>query len=377
MKLISPIDYLASFLIKLHLLDKSKYSSRDYATLIVFASKGKDYVETISKVMKNLPNVDTLFMNLKPNNTLEDLEDALKAFVTPLVNPLKSKLPHRKFTIAIDITYQPYYGKDPNAWIHGYKPVKGSTGCYKFIVVSIVSYSRRFILIALPVSAISKPMAWYAERLLNFILPLLPVKLVLMDRGFYDFKLMDCLRKKGLKFIILTPKKEGYQAIMEQGNGVYHYSSTFSDNKTKKEISFHFAVVLDYKGYDWLFATNVKLENVKSYVHIYKGRWGIETTFRVQDEVEIKSKSKDMRVRYFLFIVEALIYNLWQFFKNGVLVPSYFSFSAFVLTIHMMLIIETVVDAVLEGSKVEVDDRKRVITDVANRLGVSKALAGC
>jgi hypothetical protein len=45
---------------------------------------------------------------------------------------------------------------------------------------------------------------------------------------------------------------------------------------------------------------------------------------------------------------------------------------------HLPLcIIETVVDAVLEGSKVEVDDRKRVITDVANRLGVSKALAGC
>jgi putative transposase len=377
MKLISPLDYLVSFLIKLHLVDKSEYSARDYAALILFAAKCKDYVETISKVMKDLPNVDTLFLNLKPNNTLEDLEDALTDFVTPLVMPLKSKLPHRKFTIAIDITYQPYYGKDPNAWIHRYKPVKGSTGCYKFIVVSIVSYSRKFILIALPVQVISKPMAWYAERLLNFILPLLPVEHVLMDRGFYDFKLMDRLRKKGLKFIIMTPKKEGYQAIMEQGNGVYHYSSTFPDGKTKKEISFYLAVVLDYKGYDWLFATNTKLEDVKSYVHIYKTRWGIETTFRVQDEVEIKSKSKDMRVRYFLFIVETLIYNLWQFFKNGVSVPSYFSFSAFVLTIHMMLLIEAVVDAVILVSKVEADDRKRIITDVANRFGVSKALAGC
>jgi hypothetical protein len=55
--------------------------------------------------MKGLLNVGTLFLNPKPNNTLEDLEEALKALVAPLVKPLRSKLPHRKFTIAINITY--------------------------------------------------------------------------------------------------------------------------------------------------------------------------------------------------------------------------------------------------------------------------------
>lgn len=377
MKILSPLDYLASLLITLHLTDKSEYSARDYVALIVFAAKGRDYVETVSKVMKSLPNVDTLFLNLKPNNTLRDLEEALKAFVTPLINPLKSKLPHRKFTIAIDITYQPYYGKKPNAWVHGYKPVKGATGCYKFIVVSVVSYSRRFILIALPVPVISKPMAWYAERLLDFILPLLPVERVLMDRGFYDFKLMDRLRKRGLGYIILTPQRKEYQVFMDMGDGVYPYSSTFPEGKTKVGISFYFAVVLDYEGYDWLFATNIKLEDVTSYVHIYKCRWGIETTFRVQDEVEIKSKSKDMRVRYFLFLFEALLYDLWQFFKDGISIPPYFSFSAYVLAVHLMLLIEVLVDAVLEVLDVEIQDRKRLTLAVADRLGVSRALVGC
>jgi hypothetical protein len=76
------LDYLASLLVTLHLTDKSQYSARDYASLIAFAAKSRDYVETVSKVMEDLPNVDTLFLNLKPNNTLEDLEEALKAFVT-------------------------------------------------------------------------------------------------------------------------------------------------------------------------------------------------------------------------------------------------------------------------------------------------------
>jgi hypothetical protein len=60
-----------------------------------------------------------------------------------LVRPLRSRLPHRKFTIAIDITYQSYYGEEPNVWIHGYKLVKGARGCYKFIVVSIVACSKK------------------------------------------------------------------------------------------------------------------------------------------------------------------------------------------------------------------------------------------
>lgn len=105
MKIVSPMDYLASLLVKLHVVDKSEYSARYHATLILFAAKGKDYVETVSHVMMCLPNIDTLFLNLKPNNSLEDLEEALKAFATPPVKLLKSKLPHRKFTIAIDITY--------------------------------------------------------------------------------------------------------------------------------------------------------------------------------------------------------------------------------------------------------------------------------
>jgi hypothetical protein len=155
---------------------------------------------------------------------------------------------------------------------------------------------------------------------------------------------------------------------MKQGSGLYQYTSTFSEDKTKKEISFYFAVVLEYQGWDWLFATNRKLEALRSYVHIYKCRWGIETTFRVQDEVEIKTKSKDMKVRYFLFIVEVLIYNLWQFFRTGL------SFSAFVLSVHLILLTEILIGAVLETLGVEAKDTKPIVRSVREHLGIPKAL---
>jgi len=46
----------------------------------------------------------------------------------------------RGFIIAIDETHEPFYGRLKNLWIHDYRNgVKGATGSYKYIVVSIVS----------------------------------------------------------------------------------------------------------------------------------------------------------------------------------------------------------------------------------------------
>jgi hypothetical protein len=80
-----------------------------------------------------------------------------------------------------------------------------------------------------------------------------------------------------------------------------------------------------------------------------------------------------MRVGYFLFLFEALLYDLWQFFRDGVAVG--YPFSAFVLAVYLTLFIELVVGALLSVLEVEVEDRRRIVQAVAGRLGISGALA--
>ena len=56
----------------------------------------------------------------------------------------------------------------------------------------------------------------------------------------------------------------------------------------------------------------------------HKFRWHIETMFRVQDECRIKTKSKDIRVRYFLFACEQLVESIWYlFYHEGVSFKKY------------------------------------------------------
>ncbi|MBU4069986.1 MAG: hypothetical protein KJ646_03305, partial [Nanoarchaeota archaeon] len=71
------------------------------------------------------------------------------------------------------------------------------------------------------------------------------------------------------------------------------------------------------KNYDWVFATNVEEVLLENLIVTYKKRWRIETQFRVQDEVNIKCKSKDMKIRYFLFMFEQMLQTMWiSFFKE-------------------------------------------------------------
>jgi transposase len=83
------------------------------------------------------------------------------------------------------------------------------------------------------------------------------------------------------------------------------------------------------KVFDWAFATNQNEIDPDYIVPTYKGQWRIETGFRVQDEVHIKSKSKDTKIRFFYFIYEQVLQLLW-----AVLYKEYSSFKAFVIGMY-------------------------------------------
>ncbi|WP_456475059.1 hypothetical protein [Candidatus Pyrohabitans sp.] len=77
MKLYSVLCRLTRFISSLCLSESSKYPSSKYAALVLSAGNCNDYVESVSRVMKSLPDADTLFLNLRASG-LERLEDALQ-----------------------------------------------------------------------------------------------------------------------------------------------------------------------------------------------------------------------------------------------------------------------------------------------------------
>ena len=86
-------------------------------------------------------DADTLFWRLSKCASLDLILQEYKKAVKRNIEAVKRQIRRRRFIIAIDVTYEPFYRKIKNQWIHDYtNGVKGATGSYKYIAVSIVSY---------------------------------------------------------------------------------------------------------------------------------------------------------------------------------------------------------------------------------------------
>jgi len=155
------------------------------------------------------------------------------------------------------------------------------------------------------------------------------IGLILFDRGFYDKDLMYELTKMNYPYLIFVPKHQDKLSILyplDAGDEIAIYNE-FEVNKNKsnylgENILTFLKQIYDpksEKNYDWVFATNVEELLLENLIVLYKKRWRIETMFRVQDEARIKCKSKDMKIRYFLFMFEQMLQASWIcFYKDEI-----------------------------------------------------------
>ena len=251
------------------------------------------------------------------------------------------KLDEQDVVLAFDYTEEDFYGDVQGMWIHGWTGERAVTGKFKFLTCAIVSSDipEKVPLISIPVRCghnKAKEIAWC----LAVVRPLVhSVKLTLYDRGFYDHELMLTLAKAQWPYLIFVPRNKKVRAelekMVEEEKKTIPYPIKLNKDMTTLEGSTTLALlkqVFDPRKktrFDWVFATNQETIDLDHIVPTYKGRWRIETGFRVQDEARISSKSKDPRVRFFLFVYEQVLQFLWV-----VLYKEEVSFKRFLLDMY-------------------------------------------
>ena len=149
----------------------------------------------------------------------------------------------------------------------------------------------------------------------------------MFDRGFYDKDLMYELSKMEYPYLIFVPKHKDKKEIlypMKDNEQIAIYND-FKVNKNQSKYAGENILIFlkqiydprSEKNYDWVFATNLEELLLENLIITYKKRWRIETQFRVQDESRIRSRSKEMKIRYFLFLFEQMLQTIWMcFYKD-------------------------------------------------------------
>jgi len=243
----------------------------------------------------------------------------------------KFKLNEKEVILAFDYTEEDFYGDVQGFDIHGWTGKDAVTGHFKFITCSIVSddIPEKIPLISIPIK-----LGHYKSSVILHCLSLIKeyigkINLILFDRGFFDKDLMYELTKLNYPYLIFVPKHKDKKEIlypMKIGEQIAIYNEfTVNKNQSRypgENILIFLKQIYDpksEKNYDWVFATNVEEILLENLIITYKKRWRIETQFRVQDEAKIKSKSTEMKVRFFFFLFEQMLQVQWMcFHKNDI-----------------------------------------------------------
>lgn len=344
--------WLKSFLKQIFFVvgSNSPYNLAEFLHILVTAALTKDFVNNTTAKLQPAPNGETVFNRLL-ECTRDKIELAFNVIMESSCKRIKINLRNRKAILAFDTTYEPFYGNISSNpfWIHEYKPVNGCNGCFVFITVSIVVGENKLILGVLPV-----PFGWnhadYVEKLIKLARKYIVIEACLFDRGFCEYELIARLKKLKVGYEILWKKDKKRETwltkeldkLRPKEMKVYiKEDGYFHKNKTKHYVRTRFVIIKQYsykddkQSYDWVFATNRKLRSQMWYIRGYKRRWGIETIYRVTDEVRIRTTTLDEVKRYFLFAFGCLLYNLWKF--ANLFLKEKVSFSTFVFVFFQVL----------------------------------------
>jgi len=311
-----------------HFINNSLYLSYDKKTItgyellnpLLEASSHNTYIETLSN------KADTLYARVKETSQ-SIMASAYLNFISRVAK--KINLQDKEVILAFDYTEEDFYGDVQSFDIHGAPASEKPTGYFKFITCSIISdeIPEKIPLISLPIRIghyKSSVITDCLSRIKNIVGD---IKLILFDRGFYDKDLMHELTIREYPYLIFVPKQKDKREIlypMEAGEEIAIYNEfkinkNFSQYEQENILVFLKEIYHNKSGkkYDWVFATNVEWVLLEKIVSLYKKRWRIETGFRVQDEARIKCKSKEMNIRYFIFLFEQLLQTSWIcFYKD-------------------------------------------------------------
>lgn len=279
----------------------SVWHGSDYTELLVKAASHNTYIETLKN--SNLPDPDSLHRRIDEQSIAAYHQGFLE-----LTDKYLKKIGNRKVILILDYTHEPFYGNSNSYWIHQYKPEKGCTGCYKFLVASILWNDRRYFVDCIPASIFSN-----RTDLVRKILEKtgLNIEVVLLDREFASEDVIKLLEAKKTRYLMLVPEWINIHRILRKMKSSY-LRQEFKIGKTDTTL-----VITKDEKLDWKFITSIHYHHINKYIRVYKLRWNIETGFRMQDEARVKSKSLSIKVRYFLFLVSLLLYNVWKYLSDN------------------------------------------------------------
>ncbi len=304
-----------------------QYDEQDIWDVMIAAAVERMTLETASDLL-NGPSPNTTRNSIKgvlpDDEKIDELETILN---TMLISRLPPKLLHKQLPCAVDFVLIPYHGQheaDDESIRRG-RAKSGTTHFHAYATVYTVKYNKRYTLALTMVRKSDKSLD-VLKRLQNRVETVgFRLKRLFLDREFDNNGVIEYLKTQPFPAIIpltIRGKNGGTRALLK---GRKSFTTSYTrHSKTYSSQTFNVAVACKYsKGrykrhglyrFAYVVIGNLKLHPRQIYQE-YRFRFGIETSYRLMNQVRPRTTSKSPVLRLFFAGIAFVMLNLWTFVK--------------------------------------------------------------
>jgi hypothetical protein len=303
--------------------------SRDLLRVLVFAAASNLSVHQACNQLERAPSGPTVLGTLADQlGDLEVLEGQINDLLARLI---PNGLGKRGRRVAIDLIALPYHGTvaEPHQdEVCRSKAKCGTTHFFTYATAYAVIRGRRYTLAICRVRA-KQTMDHVVRTLLARLVTLgIRIKLLLLDRGFYSVRVMRELITGELPFIMPAVKRgkkptapggpTGTYALATEKKG--RWTSYTLNSPQEGHVDFDLAVVCHntrgqrgrYQREALLYATWGVTHRPLGWIRAtYRGRFGIESSYRQVHQARIRTSSRNPVLRLLFVGVALILRNIW------------------------------------------------------------------
>ena len=296
----------------------------DLWRLLLAAAARRTTIESACADLERAPDATTVRGYLTeqlPPASIGDLEQQWNEL---LPTRLPDWLHHRPQEVAVDFHDEPYYGHetpdDPDTWVCRGEARQGTTRFYRCATAYLMLHDVRLTLAVVFVKPKLDKLT-ILKRLLSAVRAAqIRIKCLYADKGFCCIEVLRYLSRRGIRAIVAMPRrgKQGGSQALCRGPKSYWTTYTLQSAEHGK-LSVPVAVVRTYqrrrsgwRQVQWLLYVCLGVGGPLRLVRRrYRRRFGIESGYRLMEQVRARTTSLNPALRFLLMGVALLIVNMW------------------------------------------------------------------
>ena len=294
--------------------------------ILIGIAANRGTTESVCTELAGAPDPETIRRYFREQFIVEQLPELQRSINDGLAANWPKKLRRGgPVEVAFDFHNRPYYGKQKQEealWVSG-EAKDGTTRFYRVATAYAILHSQRVILAIRFVLPGDQPVEVVKELRQMLLLRALRIGVLLLDKGFSGFPVLNYLRRSKQPSLIACPirgKKGGTRALC-RGRASYRTDYTFNEGR-EDEFRAQVAVCRVFtmsrrtkrhkRRAEWLLFIMIALDwTPERCRQRYRKRFGVETSYRLGNKQLGWTTSPNPAYRFVLIGLGFLLLNLW------------------------------------------------------------------